>query len=88
MSSRRVLARSTARATPGTSRSRPQTARAASSRPDSGNVEVAVPAGEYAVDTDTDSGNVEVDERISRNDRAVHSIDAKTDSGNVKLRAR
>jgi hypothetical protein len=55
---------------------------------DSGNVEVAVPAGEYAVDTDTDSGDVDLDERISRNDRAPRSIDAKTDSGNVKVHAR
>ena len=55
---------------------------------DSGNVEVAVPRGEYAVDTDTDSGNVDLDQRISRNDRAPRSIDAKTDSGNVNVRAR
>ena len=47
-----------------------------------------MPAGEYAVDTDTDSGNVDLDERISRNDRSPRSIDAKTDSGNVKVRAR
>jgi hypothetical protein len=55
---------------------------------DSGNVAVAVPAGEYAVDTDTDSGDLDLDERISRNDRSPRSIDAKTDSGNVKVRAR
>jgi hypothetical protein len=51
---------------------------------DSGNVKVAVPRGDYAVDTDTDSGDTNID-GISRNDHAPKSIEAKTDSGNITL---
>jgi hypothetical protein len=48
---------------------------------------VRVPAGEYAVATQTDSGDVEIDRAISRNDRAERSIQAHTDSGDVTLNA-
>jgi hypothetical protein len=48
-------------------------------------VHVRVPAGEYAVDTETDSGDVEIDRAIWRNDRAQRSIRAHTDSGDVTL---
>jgi hypothetical protein len=51
---------------------------------DSGNVKVAVPHGDYAVDTHTDSGDTNID-GISRNDHAPKSIEAKTDSGNITL---
>jgi hypothetical protein len=51
---------------------------------DSGNVRVAVPRGDYAVDTHTDSGDTNVD-GIMRNDHARKSIEAKTDSGNITL---
>jgi hypothetical protein len=52
---------------------------------DSGSVHVRVPAGEYAVDTETDSGDVDIDRSIYRNDRAARSIEARTDSGDVTL---
>ena len=51
---------------------------------DSGDVRVVVPAGEYRVDAQSDSGDVKL-RRISRNDRAVRSIEAHTDSGDVRL---
>lgn len=55
---------------------------------DSGDVEVRVPRGDYAIEADTDSGKVDIDDAISRNDRAPRSIDAETDSGDVEIRAR
>jgi Putative adhesin len=51
---------------------------------DSGNVAVAVPRGDYAVQTDTDSGDTNID-GIMLNDHAQKSIEAKTDSGNITL---
>lgn len=53
----------------------------------SGDVAVAVAAGDWALDTGTDSGHVAVS-GISRDDHATRSIEAKTDSGDVKVRAR
>lgn len=55
-------------------------------RTDSGDVTVAVPRGDYAVDARADSGTVDVEGEISRNDRAERSIEARTDSGDVTLR--
>jgi hypothetical protein len=46
-----------------------------------------LPAGDYAVDADTDSGDVKLD-GIVRNDRAANSIRARTDPGDVTVRAR
>jgi DUF4097 and DUF4098 domain-containing protein YvlB len=51
---------------------------------DSGNVAVAVPRGEYAVQTHTDSGETSID-GITPDDRAPKSIEARTDSGNITL---
>jgi DUF4097 and DUF4098 domain-containing protein YvlB len=54
---------------------------------DSGRVDVQVPPGEYAVATETDGGDVDIDRALSRNDRADRSIEARTDSGDVALNA-
>jgi len=51
------------------------------------NVVVDVPAGDYEVDADTDSGDVDV-AGITRNDHSPRSIKARSDSGDVTLRAR
>jgi hypothetical protein len=51
---------------------------------DSGDV---VPRGEYAIATQTASGDVNLD-GISRNERAARSIEARTDSGDVTLNGR
>jgi len=51
---------------------------------DSGDVRVVVPAGQYRVDAQANSGAVKL-RRISRNDRAVRSIEAQSDSGDVRL---
>ncbi|HEX4344433.1 MAG TPA: DUF4097 family beta strand repeat-containing protein [Solirubrobacteraceae bacterium] len=53
----------------------------------SGDVDVAVPGGDWALDTSTGSGHVDV-HGIGRDDHAPRSIDAKTDSGDVTVRAR
>jgi hypothetical protein len=55
-------------------------------RTDSGDVAVSVPPGQYAVDAQTDTGDVTID-GIMRNDGAPKSIQARTDSGDITLRA-
>lgn len=56
-------------------------------RSDSGFVQVLVPKDDYAVDAETDSGDVKI-VGITRNDRAPTSIQAQTDSGDVAVLAR
>ena len=51
---------------------------------DSGDVRVVVPAGQYRVDAEANSGDVKL-KGISRNDRAARSIEAHSDSGDVRL---
>jgi hypothetical protein len=52
-----------------------------------GDVHVKVPAGRYAVDADTDAGDVNV-RGLVRDDSAPRSISARTDAGDVTVEAR
>jgi len=54
---------------------------------DAGDVALAVPGGEYRVDTATDAGDVML-EGVLRNDRAVRRIVAETEAGDVNIRGR
>jgi DUF4097 and DUF4098 domain-containing protein YvlB len=54
---------------------------------DSGSVQVLALKGDYAINANTDSGQVKIDGLI-RNARAANSIDARSDSGDIALRAR
>jgi hypothetical protein len=49
-----------------------------------GDISIAVPGGEYRVDTTTRAGNIDV-EGLLRNDRALRSISAHTDAGDVTV---
>jgi hypothetical protein len=49
-----------------------------------GDISIAVPGGEYRVDTTTRAGNIDV-HGVLRNDRALRSISAHTDAGDVAV---
>jgi Putative adhesin len=49
-----------------------------------GDISIAVPGGEYRVDTTTRAGNIDV-QGVLRNDRALRSISAHTDAGDVAV---
>lgn len=49
-----------------------------------GDISIAVPGGEYRVDTTTRAGNIDV-RGVLRNDRALRSISAHTDAGDVAV---
>lgn len=49
-----------------------------------GDISIAVPGGEYRVDTTTRAGNVDV-QGVLRNDRALRSISAHADAGDVTV---
>jgi hypothetical protein len=49
-----------------------------------GDISIAVPGGEYRVDTTTRAGNIDV-QGVLRNDRALRSISAQTDAGDVAV---
>jgi hypothetical protein len=49
-----------------------------------GDISIAVPGGEYRVDTTTRAGNIDV-HGVLRNDRALRSISAHTDAGDVTV---
>jgi hypothetical protein len=53
---------------------------------DSGDVDLELPRGEYALDAHTDSGDTSV-HGIVRNDRAPHAVTARSDSGDVTVDA-
>jgi hypothetical protein len=52
---------------------------------DSGSIEVTVPAGEYNVTGNTDSGSRDVE--VTQSGSAQHKLDLNTDSGSVKVNA-
>lgn len=54
---------------------------------DSGDVDVGVPNGHYAIDADSDSGEVKNEDLIDTN-TSPKKIEAKSDSGDVKTHAR
>jgi hypothetical protein len=49
-----------------------------------GDIAIAVPGGEYRVDTTTRAGNIDV-QGVLRNDRALRSVSAHTDAGDVAV---
>ena len=53
---------------------------------DSGDVDLELPRGEYALDAHTDSGDTSV-HGIVRYDRADHAVKARSDSGDVTVDA-